>query len=281
MSTVYRIAKFEEVFTKRDGRKSNVLHWVSVPTGFQSNGYQSLVEDFGDEAPAIYGAWCALVAVAARCPTPGVLSTSRGRPITPERAANMAYMPAEPFRKLYAWASSESVGWIEVETQDEEPAKVIRTESDDHPEGHPDKSRRSSGLQDRTLQDRTEQDAVASATCSEPASLVTLPDDPVVMEFPTNGKGSKVYRLTASKVAEYVEAFPGVDVDGQLLKARQWCRDNPTKRKTPQGMPAFLARWLGKQQNAGDPISRGSPQKPPPRSMSSEKLLAILEGHDP
>jgi hypothetical protein len=177
VNTVYRIAKFEEVFTKRDARKAKVLHWVSVPTGFQSNGYQSLVEDFGDEAPAIYGAWCALVAVAARCPIEGVLSTSRGRPITPERAANIAFMPAEPFRKLFKWAASESVGWLEVVTQGEEAANVIRTE----PEDHPDKPRTASGPHNTTGQDTTGQnitshDIDAGASC--PASPNASEPDP-------------------------------------------------------------------------------------------------------
>lgn len=277
MATVYRIAKFDRVFVKADLRKTKgAWPWVAMPTEFNSHGYQTLAEDYPDELPALYGCWCALVAIAARCPEPGVLANSRGDGITPDRAARLAYMPVEPMRKLFAWASSERVGWLEVVSSSGESPDAIPTPSGDHREiiG------RSSGLQDRTGQDTTGQDDVASATCSEPASPDSPQDDPVVMEFPTNGKGSKVWALRQSKVSEYLESFPGVDVDAELLKARQWCRDNASKRKTPQGMPGFLSRWLSKRQNAGEPISRGSPQKPPPRTVTDADLLAILTADD-
>lgn len=166
MSTVYRIAKFDDVFTKRDGRKdSGELRWVSMPIGFSSGGYQALIEDFGDEAPTIYGAWCALVSIAAGCPTPGVLCSSRGRAITPQRAAALAYMPVDPFRKLFKWASAQDIGWLEVaQTSGESP--------DDCPDDRPETVRTNARttVQDKTLQDRTEQNisCPASPNVSEP-----------------------------------------------------------------------------------------------------------------
>lgn len=53
----------------------------------------------------------------------------------------------------------------------------------------------------------------------------------------------------ASKLSEYRESFPGVDVIAEARKARQWCIDNPAKRKTARGMAAFLSRWFSKEQN--------------------------------
>jgi hypothetical protein len=93
-----------------------------------------------------------------------------------------------------------------------------------------------------------------------PGSSLDPAGDPVVLRFPVVGGkrrgGPAEWPLTAAKVAEYAEAFPGVDVSQECRAALQWCRDNPKKRKTPEGMPAFLARWLAKEQNRGGPRPR-------------------------
>lgn len=74
------------------------------------------------------------------------------------------------------------------------------------------------------------------------------PAAPSFMSFPLPGAGGE-WDLAQSKRDEYAESFPGVDVDGELRKARQWLRDNPTKRKTARGMTRFLGTWLGKAQD--------------------------------
>lgn len=84
-------------------------------------------------------------------------------------------------------------------------------------------------------------------------------DDPVVMNIPIVGCGPgkrKEWSLLQSKIIEYGESFPGVDVLSECKKARQWCIDNPTKRKTAAGMPKFLSAWLGRVQNRSRPSPR-------------------------
>jgi hypothetical protein len=85
--------------------------------------------------------------------------------------------------------------------------------------------------------------------CSEPSQ--TPASEPPVMTFPTVGDGPKEWHLTASKLSEYGETFPGVDLLGELRKARQWCIDNTARRKTAKGMPKFCSGWLTKAQNSG------------------------------
>jgi hypothetical protein len=181
VTVVYRIAKFNEVFTKRDGRKdSGELRWVSMPIDFMSSGYQALIEDFGNEAAAIFGAWCALVKVAAKCPTPGLLCSSRGRAITPERAASLAYLSADPFRKLFEWASSQEIGWLEVVTHPE----AVRTESEDCPDDPPDEPRKKTGLHNKTLHNTTGRQSTGNdssegdATASKASPSGIAPPDP-------------------------------------------------------------------------------------------------------
>ncbi len=96
----------------------------------------------------------------------------------------------------------------------------------------------------------------ATPSCSEPPQAASSePADSseslVVLTYPTVGKGSRTWDLSKAKLNEYLESFPGVDVLAECRLALQWCRDNPKKRKTPSGMPAFLASWLGRTQNRG------------------------------
>lgn len=95
----------------------------------------------------------------------------------------------------------------------------------------------------------------SSSTSPSPTPKQIAPSptvsEPAILEFPTVGSGPKVWGLTVAKIKEYEGSYPGVDVLSECRKALQWCRDTPAKRKTPKGMPAFLSRWLSRQQDAG------------------------------
>lgn len=84
--------------------------------------------------------------------------------------------------------------------------------------------------------------------CSEP-SAQSPTSGHLIYEIPCVGTGSKTWPLTEEKMAEWVEAYPGMDVKAELRKAVQWLKDNPTKGKTSRGMPAFLGRWLSNAQD--------------------------------
>ncbi|MGQ0633094.1 MAG: hypothetical protein ACT4QC_00645 [Planctomycetaceae bacterium] len=103
---------------------------------------------------------------------------------------------------------------------------------------------------------------------SVPAASATS-NSKVVLTFPCSGTGAREWHLTEEKIAEYRESFPGIDVVLECKAARQWAVDNPRKRKTPCGMPAFLSRWLAKSQNE----NRGEiPSKPKSRVLTAEEL---------
>jgi len=79
----------------------------------------------------------------------------------------------------------------------------------------------------------------------------SLSSSPAILAFPISGiKGGGEWMLTAAKLEEYRQAYPDMDVAGECRKARQWCIDNSKKRKTAQGMPAFLSRWMATAQNS-------------------------------
>lgn len=81
-------------------------------------------------------------------------------------------------------------------------------------------------------------------------------------EFPTKGKGGRLWTLTRAKLHEYLDAYPDLDVAAELRKARQWCLDNPRKQKTAGGMLTFLTNWLNRAQNQQG-TSRAHGKQPP------------------
>lgn len=103
---------------------------------------------------------------------------------------------------------------------------------------------------------REENTTSASAdVCTEtPGSASSVPPE-IVLTFPTDGK-PRQWSLTQTKLDEYRESFPSLDVLAECRNARQWILDNATRRKTATGMPKFLGGWLGRAQNR----QRGSPQ---------------------
>lgn len=70
---------------------------------------------------------------------------------------------------------------------------------------------------------------------------------PIVLTYPTVGKGGIEWHLREAKLKEYQDSYPNLDALSICRKARQWCIDNPGKRKTVGGMAAFLTRWLNKE----------------------------------
>lgn len=98
--------------------------------------------------------------------------------------------------------------------------------------------------------------------------------EPPVLEFPCVGDGAKTWPLVASKLAEYRGSFPGVDVEAELRKARQWLLDNPGRRKTARGMAAYLGRWLGRCQDQAGPAGAAS-------AVSSRRAQALDFELDP
>jgi hypothetical protein len=120
---IYAVAKWRETFETSDSRKHKALCWVSVPNNMASNGYVEMISHFGrEEAPAIYGAWIALVLIASKCPARGVLCTSSAVGLSVDRLSFLSHFGSSVFQKLLPWA--ESVGWLEVLSFDQAKATL-------------------------------------------------------------------------------------------------------------------------------------------------------------
>lgn len=86
--------------------------------------------------------------------------------------------------------------------------------------------------------------------------------------------------MTAADVAEWSQAFPGVDVRAAVLQARIWCKDNPTKRKTARGVRRFLTGWIGREQDRGGRRPSASAQASRPPSLPEWCRAAGFENLD-
>ena len=118
------------------------------------------------------------------------------------------------------------------------------------------------GPDKRRGEERRDNNRDASASCVEPAKQAATPakrkpawlicDDvaEAYCTFSTSGT-VKHWLLPHSKLDEWRAVFPGVDIEQEVNRARQWLIDNPRRRKTCSGMLKFLNTWLTKAQNDG------------------------------
>jgi len=74
--------------------------------------------------------------------------------------------------------------------------------------------------------------------------------EPPVFTFKIVGKDG-TWGIGPTAVRKYQEAFPDLNVHAEFRQAVLWCENNAGQRKTPQGMPRFLQRWLGRAQDSG------------------------------
>lgn len=271
MATVYRIAKFDDVFVKRDGKKdSGGLRWVSVPISLMSGGYQALIEDFGEEAPAIYGAWIRLVQIAAQCSTPGVLCSRRGRPITPEQAAGLSQMPPEPFRKLFAWAVAEDVGWLEVVSSPDERPEEIREPSgqtpEERPDVRPDKPTEPPGLHNKTIHNTTEQDRDPNGSCAAGAAGDPDPVDPLPESIRASARDWLAYKR------ERREPYKPTGLKTVITRIGNLTAEHGAQRVASAIERAIANGWKGFDHDFNG--ARGSPSRDDPRNAVTANAQA-------
>lgn len=142
------------------------------------------------------------------------------------------------------------------EEPNEEP-KGNPAKTQGKPKGNPPRKSENPTGTNRSREDRIEEEErredlrTASAVSAEQSSAASE------FAFPTTGKGASTWTLPASKLSEYLESYPGVDVRAELRKARQYVRDHVRKRKTAGGMLAFLTRWLNRATDRGSPGGGG------------------------
>ncbi|MGN0695059.1 MAG: DNA replication protein [Lentihominibacter sp.] len=81
------------------------------------------------------------------------------------------------------------------------------------------------------------------------AETASGPEEEAFITLTLNDKSE--YPVSYSKVEEYQELYPAVDVQQQLRNMKGWLNSNPTKRKTKSGINRFINSWLAREQDKG------------------------------
>jgi hypothetical protein len=96
-------------------------------------------------------------------------------------------------------------------------------------------------LETETETEKSREDTIASSDES-------LLAENVFTEIPCTGK-EKTVHIFKTYIVEMKKLYPGVDIEKETLRAKAWCINNPTKRKTTSGVCKFLGSWYAKAQN--------------------------------
>jgi len=108
--TTYRIKCWNRTFEDRRSREIDRLKYVNVPVSDDGEGFRMLMST--PEGVQAYGAFIAVVRIAARMKSRGVLKDERG-PLTARRLAVLAGMPHEVMEKALPMLASDDIGWLE------------------------------------------------------------------------------------------------------------------------------------------------------------------------
>ena len=180
--------------------------------------------------------------------------------------------------RIPAYDDSEKQGGVdhkggsfdEPSTSPREDASIIR-----EPSRALDAGPRTVDLGPRTL-DRT-------PLAQKPSALEQTKDEKAILTYPCRGKdggigdldGSQIWALTQSQADTWTELYRSTDVLGECRRALAWVEANPTKRKTPSGMPKFMVGWLnradtqaGANTQGGQSRAHPQPQQPLPRACT-------------
>jgi hypothetical protein len=130
---------------------------------------------------------------------------------------------------------------------------------------------RSLTVPETTVPETTVPDATTNVVaCGEEASPPTTASE---YGFPTTNGGT--WYLSLRKLEQYRDTYGGrVNLDGELRKARQWLRDNASRRKTAGGMAAFLTRWLNRATDSSNPRNNSGPMSKDEYRADRDRRLA-------
>ena len=113
--------------------------------------------------------------------------------------------------------------------------------------------------QERKGKEREEKDnrntIFNSISCSEPLAS-SAPEVPALIL-----NDNSEWRPSRDDLDGWQRLYVGVDVIRELARMREWCKSNPTKRKTRKGIRRFVQSWLDREQNRPNKYGSGNTQK--------------------
>ncbi|SCB30438.1 hypothetical protein [Rhizobium lusitanum] len=145
-----------------------------------------------------------------------------------------------------------------------------RSETPDHIETKQKRNTKDTNIPSTDISSSLRSDAGPEPEKSAPASQTAV-------ELPATK--DEIVAISEADVAEWSEAYPGVDILQQLRSMRQWLLANSRNRKTSSGMRRFVVSWLAREQDRGG--NRSMQQQAPPRQTAfQERHNAAIAAFD-
>lgn len=122
-----RVAGWKQHYENNRTRELKTMKWIPVTTKQDGDGYTQIMDH--PQGAAHYGAWIAILQVAAKCPERGVLefekSNGAREPYTPESLSRRIRVPAA----ILATAIKRllDIGWLEEDGNQAEPTLAVST----------------------------------------------------------------------------------------------------------------------------------------------------------
>jgi uncharacterized protein YdaU (DUF1376 family) len=154
------------------------------------------------------------------------------------------------------------------------------------------KARKEKSLNDRskTVERKVNQQNRTDKTTQENTNTLALTSDDVPAASPPvftiKLTGKKTHIITQSDIESYREAYPGIDVIGELRKIPPWLDANPEKRSASiNGSKKRIVKWLTWSQDNGrsngNGGSNGTHQSQQRESRNDQILREALAKCDP
>jgi hypothetical protein len=219
-ATLYQVVDWDSNFEGAKSRTYDHKSACQMPTK-HGLGYKRIVRR--KNGAAIFGAWCALIQTLSRhhrpregyCTDTGRIS---GKPYSEEDLAILTDIPAAYFRELFQVATMHDVGWLRI------------------PDGYQTDTK-------YPLNSDSDSDSDSDYVCSDRSENGREPPHRRVKFDYASGQFSGI---EPSDMAVLTEAYPAVNHDAEIQKARAWLLANPTKRK--KNVWGFLTRWMNSTQ---------------------------------
>lgn len=273
---VYRVKDWDKHFENNKSRERDSCSYVCVPNKHDGFGLALVLTE--QNGAAIYGIFCLILGLCSRqrLPRSGWLTddgTESGRPFTPSDLSILFRRPPSEIENAINTIVSK-VGWIEAceRTSIKVPAKRPPSANEVPLNGREENRKEEKELSGEPaiaasplapdLPARKSADALpATGHGSDRGGNGKNNDgkdtnqvDPAYPMFPvipSRKSGAMTWTLTDDHLKELAETFTGVNVPAQARKAWLWCKDNPHRRKTANGMRNFMRNWMERQQNSG------------------------------
>ena len=107
------------------------------------------------------------------------------------------------------------------------------------------------------IQSNIESESNKESESNHYSSEQQVASEPAVITLKLND-GSE-YPFYQNDIDSYMNNYPAVDIMQQFRTMKQWCIDNPQRRKTKGGIRRFVNSWLSREQDKYHPAQRQSP----------------------